>query len=373
MPDNAAVRLQQFLVVVLHCENIVVIIGAREAEYIRKVQRDRNHDIIIFMKYIAIKAPGGPEVLQFSEGPRPRPREGQVLIRVLAAGVNRPDLMQRAGRYPPPAGASDIPGLEVAGEVIEAAEGVTAPRVGDMVCVLVTGGGYAQYTVAEAGLCLPIPEGITPVEAAAIPETFFTVWSNVFDRGRLGAGESFLVHGGASGIGTTAIQLAREFHARVFATAGTPEKCRACEALGAEQAINYRERDFVADLQEATAGLGVDVILDMVAGDYINRNIQLAAEDGRIVLIATLAGFKSEVNFLPVMLKRLTLTGSTLRPRPTSFKAAVAASLKQHVWPLLASGKIRPVIHQTFPLEDAGAAHRLMEADLHIGKLVLTP
>ena len=324
------------------------------------------------MKFIAIKTAGGPEVLQLSEGPRPQPRAGQVLIRVLAAGVNRPDLMQRAGRYPPPPGASDIPGLEVAGEVIEAADDVAAPRLGEMVCALVTGGGYAEYTVAEAGLCLPIPSGITPTEAAAIPETFFTVWSNVFDRGRLKAGESFLVHGGASGIGTTAIQLAREFHARVFATAGTAEKCRACEDLGAEQAVNYRERDFVADLQEATAGLGIDVILDMVAGDYINRNITLAAEDGRIVLIATLAGFRSEVNFLPVMLKRLTLTGSTLRPRPVAFKAAIAVSLQQHVWPLLSSGKVKPVIHQTFPLAQAAAAHQMMEADLHTGKLVLT-
>jgi putative PIG3 family NAD(P)H quinone oxidoreductase len=324
------------------------------------------------MKYIAIKTPGGPEVLEVSDGPRPEPGEGQVLIKVMAAGVNRPDLMQRAGRYPPPPGASVIPGLEVAGEVIEVRGDVAAPHTGDLVCALVTGGGYAEYTVAEAGLCLPLPRGLTPVQAAAIPETFFTVWSNVFDRGRLKAGESFLVHGGASGIGTTAIQLAREFHARVFATAGSAEKCRACEALGAEQAINYREQDFVDVLLNATAGLGIDVILDMVAGDYINRNIKLAAEDGRIVVIATLAGFNSEVNFLPVMIKRLTLTGSTLRPRPTAFKAAIAANLKQHVWPLLASGKIKPVIHQTFTLEDASAAHRLMEADLHTGKLVLT-
>jgi len=324
------------------------------------------------MKYIDIKAPGGPEVLELAQGPRPVPGEGQVLIKVMAAGINRPDLMQRAGRYPPPPGASMIPGLEVAGEVIEVKGDVTSPRVGDRVCALVTGGGYAQYTVAEAGLCLPLPQGLSPVEAAAIPETFFTVWSNVFDRGRLKAGESFLVHGGASGIGTTAIQLAREFHARVFATAGTEEKCRACEALGAEQAINYKERDFVDELLQVTAGTGIDVILDMVAGDYINRNIKLAAEDGRIVLIATLGGFKTEVNFLPVMIKRLTLTGSTLRPRPTAFKAAIAASLKQHVWPLLASGKIKPVIHQTFTLEEAAAAHRLMEEDLHTGKLVLT-
>ena len=324
------------------------------------------------MKYIAIKTPGGPQALALAEGPRPEPQQGQVLIKVMAAGVNRPDLMQRAGRYPPPPGASEIPGLEVAGEVIEVRGDVSAPRVGEQVCALVTGGGYAEYTVAEAGLCLPLPSGLTAEQAAAIPETFFTVWSNVFDRGRLKAGESFLVHGGASGIGTTAIQLAREFHARVFATAGTAEKCRACEALGAEQAINYKEQDFVVELQEATANLGIDVILDMVAGDYINRNIKLAAEDGRIVLIATLAGFKSEVNFLPVMLKRLTLTGSTLRPRPVAFKAAIAASLRQHVWPLLGAGKIKPVIYQTFPLEQAAAAHALLEAGMHTGKVVLT-
>lgn len=310
--------------------------------------------------------------MQVAQGPNPVPGEGQVLIKVMAAGINRPDLMQRAGRYPPPPGASAVPGLEVAGEVIEVKGEVTTPRVGDRVCALVTGGGYAEYSVAEAGLCLPLPQGLSPVEAAAIPETFFTVWSNVFDRGRLKPGESFLVHGGASGIGTTAIQLAREFRARVFATAGTEEKCRACEALGAEQAINYKEQDFVDELLQVTAGVGIDVILDMVAGEYINRNIRLAAEDGRIVLIATQGGIKTEVNFLPVMIKRLTLTGSTLRPRPTAFKAAIAASLKQHVWPLLTSGKIKPVIHQTFAMEEAAAAHRLMEEDLHTGKLVLT-
>jgi len=310
--------------------------------------------------------------MQVARGPRPVPGEGQVLIKVMAAGINRPDLMQRAGRYPPPPGASAIPGLEVAGEIIEVKGDVTSPRVGDRVCALVTGGGYAEYCVAEAVLCLPLPQGLSPVEAAAIPETFFTVWSNVFDRGRLKPGESFLVHGGASGIGTTAIQLAREFHARVFATAGTKEKCRACEALGAEQAINYKEQDFVDELLQVTAGIGIDVILDMVAGEYTNRNIKLAAEDGRIVLIATLGGIKTEVNLLPVMIKRLTLTGSTLRPRPTPFKTAIAASLKQHVWPLLASGKVKPVIHQTFALEEAAAAHCLMEEDLHTGKLVLT-
>lgn len=324
------------------------------------------------MKYIAIKEPGGPEVLGITEGPAPEPGDGQVLIKVEAAGVNRPDLMQRAGRYPPPAGASEIPGLEVAGEVMEIKGDVSTPRVGDRVCALVTGGGYAEYTVAEAALCLPQPQGLTPVEAAAIPETFFTVWSNVFDRGKLKAGESFLVHGGASGIGTTAIQLAREFHARVFATAGTEEKCRVCEELGAEQAIDYKEQDFVSELLEATAGMGVDVILDMVAGDYINRNIKLAAEDGRIVFIATLGGIKSEVNFLPVMIKRLTLTGSTLRPRPVEFKKKIAQNLLQHVWPLLEGGRIKPVIHKTYPLKDAGAAHRLMESNQHIGKVVLT-
>ena len=324
------------------------------------------------MKYIAIKKPGGPEVLEIAEGPRPKLSEGQVLIKVEAAGVNRPDLMQRAGRYPPPPGASVIPGLEVAGEVIEIKGNVAAPQVGDRVCALVTGGGYGEYTAADADLCLPLPRRLTSVEAAAIPETFFTVWSNVFDRGGLKAGESFLVHGGASGIGTTAIQLAREFHARVFATAGNEEKCRACEELGAEQAINYREKDFVSELLEATAGMGIDVILDMVAGDYINRNIKLAAEDGRIVFIATLGGFNSEVNFLPVMIKRLTLTGSTLRPRPVEFKKKIAENLLRHVWPLLEQGRIKPVIYKTYPLQDASAAHQLMESNQHIGKVVLT-
>lgn len=324
------------------------------------------------MKYITIKTPGGPEVLEIAEGPRPELQDGQVLIKVEAAGVNRPDLMQRAGRYPPPPGASEIPGLEVAGEIIEVKGDVSESKVGDHVCALVTGGGYAELTAAEAALCLPLPRGLTPVEAAAIPETFFTVWSNVFDRGGLNAGESFLVHGGASGIGTAAIQLAREFHARVFATAGNEAKCRVCEELGAEQAINYREKDFVSELLEATAGMGIDVILDMVAGDYINRNIKLAAEDGRIVFIATLGGFKSEVNFLPVMLKRLTLTGSTLRPRPVEFKKKIAENLKRHVWPLFEQGRIKPLIHKTFTLEDACTAHQLMESDQHIGKVVLT-
>jgi len=324
------------------------------------------------MKYIAIREPGGPDVLQIAEGPRPEPQDGQVLIRVMAAGVNRPDLMQRAGRYPPPPGASPVPGLEIAGEVIEVKGDVDSPKRGELVCALVTGGGYAEYAVADAGLCLSVPDGFSANEAAAIPETFFTVWSNVFDRGHLKAGESFLVHGGSSGIGTTAIQLVREFHARVFATAGTDEKCHACEKLGAEQAINYREKDFVAELLEATAGLGIDVILDMVAGEYINRNISLAAEDGRIILIAGLGGFKSEINFLPVMLKRLTITGSTLRPRPVKFKAEIAQNLKKFVWPLLESGKIKPVIYNTYPLEQARDAHRLMESNSHIGKLVLT-
>ena len=324
------------------------------------------------MKYISIKEPGGPDVLAIADGPRPEPRQGQVLIRVMAAGVNRPDLMQRAGRYPPPPGASEVPGLEVAGEVIEVYGDVLTPKPGDLVCALVTGGGYAEYTVADAGLCLPVPESLTAVDAAAIPETFFTVWSNVFDRGRLKSGESLLVHGGSSGIGTTAIQLAREFHARVFTTAGSVEKCRACEELGAEQSINYKEKDFVTELLDATAGLGVDVILDMVAGEYINRNIKIAAEDGRIVLIAGLEGFKSEINFLPVMLKRLTITGSTLRPRPVEFKAAIAQNLKKSVWPLLEQGKVKPVIYKTFPLERAGEAHQLMESGSHIGKLVLT-
>lgn len=323
------------------------------------------------MTCIEISAPGGAEVLKPAERPVPRPGPGEVLIAVAAAGVNRPDVFQREGNYPPPPGASDIPGLEVAGTVVAQGEGVTSPAVGEEVTALVTGGGYAQYCTAAAECCLPWPEGFDAEKAAALPETFFTVWHNVFQRCGLSRGESFLVHGGTSGIGTTAIQLAAAFGARVFATAGTAEKCRVCEELGAEQAINYREEDFVEAVKEATDGRGVDVILDMVGGDYIPRNIKALAADGRLCNIAFLKGAKVEVNFMPVMLKRLTLTGSTLRARPVAFKARIAAELRAQVWPLLDQGRVRPVIHATFPLEQAAEAHRLMESSAHIGKVVL--
>lgn len=324
------------------------------------------------MKYVSIKQFGGPEVLELADRETPAAGPAQVLIKVEAAGVNRPDMMQRQGKYPPPAGASDIPGLEIAGVVTQVGENVESPHIGDMVCALVTGGGYAEYAVAEAALCLPVPAGLSAVEAAAIPETYFTVWSNVFDRAKLKPGESFLVHGGSSGIGTTAIQLARAFGAKVFATAGNAEKCAACRELGADLAINYKQDDFVSACKAATDNNGVDVILDMVAGDYISRNIELAAVDGRIVLIAGLHGYNAEINFLPVILKRLSITGSGLRMRSVSFKADLAVKLKQYVWPLIESGKVKPVIQQTLPLQQAAEAHRIMEASQHIGKLVLT-
>lgn len=329
------------------------------------------------MQAIEIIEPGGPEVLQACERPLPEVGPGEVLIRVAAAGVNRPDVLQRQGNYAPPPGASDIPGLEVAGEVVALGEGVESWELGDHVCALVTGGGYAEYCVAPAAQCLPVPRGLTLLQAAALPETYFTVWSNVFDRGGLREGEVFLVHGGSSGIGTTAIQLAREFGARVFATAGSLEKCRACEELGAERAINYREEDFVEVVRLATAedpeGQGADLILDMVGGDYIPRDVKLLRPDGRLVLIAFLGGSKVELDFLPVMVKRLTITGSTLRPRPITFKAAIAAKLQAEVWPLLEVGKVRPLIHRSYPLAEAAAAHALMESSSHIGKIMLTP
>lgn len=324
------------------------------------------------MKQIAITAPGGPDVLRAVEAPRPEPGPGQVLIRVHAAGVNRPDLMQREGKYPPPPGASPIPGLEVAGDVIATGAGVTTPGVGDPVCALLTGGGYAEFAVAEASLCLPVPQGLSLVEAAGLPETYFTVWHNVFQRGRLRAGETLLVHGGASGIGTTAIQLGATLGARVFATAGSAEKCAACVRLGAERAIDYRNEDFVGVVATATGGRGADVILDMVAGDYVEKNFAAAAEDGRIVIIAGLHGYKAELNLLPLMRKRLTLTGSTLRNRDVAFKSTLAGALREHVWPLLETGRVRPVIHRVVPLADAALGHRLLEAGEHIGKIVLT-
>ncbi|MBI1731752.1 MAG: NAD(P)H-quinone oxidoreductase [Gammaproteobacteria bacterium] len=323
------------------------------------------------MKYIEITAPGGPEVLRVADGPQPFAGPGQVLIRVHGAGVNRPDLLQRQGKYPPPPGASSIPGLEVAGEIVAAAPDVREPAVGAQVCALLTGGGYAEFAAAEAGLCLPVPRGFSMAEVAALPETFFTVWHNVFQRGRLQPGETLLVHGGSSGIGTTAIQLGATFGARVFVTAGSAEKCAACRGLGAELAINYRTEDFVTSVASATAGHGADVILDMVSGDYLERNIAAAAEDGRIVVIAGLRGYKTNVDLLPLMRKRLTLTGSTLRNRDVAFKTGLAQALRANVWPLLESGRVRPVLYRTLPLAGAAEAHRLLEAGDHVGKIVL--
>jgi NADPH2:quinone reductase len=320
---------------------------------------------------VEIKAPGGPEVLAPVLRPLPKPGKGEILVKVVAAGVNRPDVLQRQGGYPPPKGASDIPGLEIAGCVVAVGEGASRFEQGDEVCALVAGGGYAEYCTVPEPQALPAPQGLDLVNAAALPETFFTVWTNVFERGRLKSGETFLVHGGSSGIGTTAIQLASAFGARVFATAGNNLKCQACEKLGAEKGINYREEDFVEIIQQATNKRGVDVILDMVGGDYIEKNISLLATEGRLVNIAYLKGSKVEVNFLPVMLKRLTLTGSTLRPRSVAEKGAIARVLEEKVWPLLASGRIAPVIEGRFPLARAADAHRLMETSAHIGKIVL--
>jgi NADPH:quinone reductase len=320
---------------------------------------------------IEIREPGGPEVLVPVERPAPVPAAGEVLIKVAAAGVNRPDVFQRLGRYPPPPGVTDIPGLEVSGIITEVASGAGSFRVGDAVCALVAGGGYAEYCAAPAPQCLPAPRGLELIDAAAIPETFFTVWTNVFERGRLQAGESVLVHGGSSGIGTAAIQLARSFGARVFATAGTAVKCAACERLGAERCINYRDADFVAVVREQTAGRGVDVVLDMVGGAYFARNLDVLAPEGRLVEIATLQGAKAELNIQTIMQRRLTITGSTLRARPIADKGAIAKAVHRHVWPLLESGAVKPIVYATFPLRDASAAHRVMESSAHIGKLVL--
>jgi len=320
---------------------------------------------------IEIREPGGPEVLVPVERPMPVPAAGEVLIKVAAAGVNRPDVFQRLGRYPPPPGVTDIPGLEVSGIITEVASDAESFRVGDAVCALVAGGGYAEYCVAPAPQCLPAPRGLELVDAAAIPETFLTVWTNVFERGRLQAGESILVHGGSSGIGTTAIQLARAFGARVFATAGSADKCAACERLGAERCINYRDADFVAVVREQTAGRGVDVVLDMVGGAYFARNVDVLATEGRLVEIATLHGAKAELNIQTIMQRRLTITGSTLRARPIADKGAIAEAVHRRVWPLLESGAVKPIVYDTFPLRDASAAHRVMESSVHIGKLVL--
>jgi putative PIG3 family NAD(P)H quinone oxidoreductase len=320
---------------------------------------------------IEIKEPGGPEVLVPVERRKPLMGEGDVLIRVAAAGVNRPDVMQRKGQYPPPHGASDIPGLEVAGTIELAGTQVGPWRIGDKVCALVSGGGYAEYCTAPAPQCLPIPRGMDLVHAAAIPETTFTVWTNVFERGRLVAGESLLVHGGSSGIGTTAIQLARAFGARVFATAGSADKCAACEALGAERAFNYREVDFVAGVKELTGGKGVDVVLDIVGGDYVQRNLDALAMNGRLVQIGVMGGPKAQINMMPILQRRLWITGSTLRARSVAEKGALAKAVHEHVWPLFESGAVKVLVDQTFPLRDAAAAHRVMDASTHIGKLVL--
>lgn len=323
------------------------------------------------MTAVEITEPGGPEKLRPTQRPVPQPAPGEVLIQVAAAGVNRPDCLQRQGSYPPPPGASDIPGLEVAGTVVALGAGVDGWRVGDPVCALLTGGGYAEYCVAPAPQCLPIPAGLSAQQAAALPETFFTVWSNVFDRARLQPGEILLVHGGASGIGTTAIQLAKALGSRVFATVGGSEKVQPCLALGAERVIDYREGDFVQIIKDATRNRGVDVILDMVGGDYVQRNLSALAVEGRLVFIAFLRGAKMELNLAPVMMKRLTITGSTLRARPVADKAPIAQALREIVWPLLENGAIRPLIDRLFPLTEAAAAHTLMESNRHVGKLLL--
>jgi len=323
------------------------------------------------MTAIEIREPGPPQVLRAVPRPVPQPQAGEVLIRVAAAGVNRPDILQRKGLYPPPPGASDIPGLEVAGEVIATGPDVREPAVGARVCALVAGGGYAQYSVAPAVQCLPVPGPLTLEEAAALPETFFTVWLNVFERARLQPGETLLVHGGSSGIGTTAILLGKAFAARIIVTAGTAAKCAACRELGAELAINYRETDFVEATLRATDGRGADVILDMVGGDYVARNVAAAAPEGRIALIATQGGVKAEIDLRQMMSKRITLTASTLRPQSVQNKGRLARALRERVWPLFASKGLKPVIHARFPLTDAAGAHKLMESDTHIGKIVL--
>jgi NADPH2:quinone reductase len=323
------------------------------------------------MRYIDTSESGGPEVLVLAEGPRPEPGPGEVLIRIAAAGINRPDVMQRKGVYPPPPDASPILGLEVAGRIAALGRGVSAWKIGDRVCALTNGGGYAEYVAVPQGQCLPVPAGLDMEAAAALPETFFTVWSNVFDRAGLKKGERFLVHGGSSGIGTTAIQMAKSMGAWVATTAGTPEKCRACEDLGADLSVLYTQNDYVQKIRAATKGYGVDVSLDMVGGDYAGRNLDLAARDGRLVSIAFLKGAKVEIDLAQVLFKRLVLTGSALRPMSVEEKSAIAENLKTVIWPLIESGKIRPKIFAVFPLSDASGAHRLMESGRHIGKIVL--
>ncbi|HEX6529370.1 MAG TPA: NAD(P)H-quinone oxidoreductase [Burkholderiales bacterium] len=315
------------------------------------------------MRAVEITKPGGPEVLKPADRPKPAPKDGEILVKVAAAGVNRPDVLQRMGNYPVPPGGSDIPGLEIAGEVV---------GTGEKICALVAGGGYAEYCVVPQAQALPVPKGLTMVQAASLPETFFTVWSNVYDRAKLAPGETLLVQGGSSGIGVTAIQMAKAMGNRVFATAGSDEKCAACVRLGAERAINYRTQDFEKEILAATDGKGVNVILDMVGGDYVPRELKCLADDGRLVFIAYLRGPKTELNIDAVMRRRLTITGSTLRPRPIEFKGAIARNLREKIWPLIEAGRIKPEIYRTFPLEQAAEAHRLMESSQHIGKIVLT-
>jgi NADPH2:quinone reductase len=323
------------------------------------------------MQVVQISRPGGPEVLQPAVRAVPQPRAGEVLIRVEAAGVNRPDCLQRGGAYAPPPGASDLPGLEVAGVIVRVGEGVTQWKEGDAVCALTPGGGYAQYCPTPAGHCLPVPRGLSMLEAASLPETFFTVWINVFERARLAPGETLLVQGGSSGIGVAAIQMARAFGHRVFATAGNAAKCAACEKLGAERAINYRTEDFVEVVKQLTGGKGVDVILDMVGGDYVPRELKALATDGRVSIIAFLGGTRTTLDMSDILFRRLTITGSTLRPRSVEYKTRVADALREKVWPLIEAGSIRPVIFRTFPLSEASAAHTLMESGTHIGKIML--
>ncbi len=323
------------------------------------------------MRQVIFDGVGGPDVIRIVEAPVPAPGPGQVLVKVTAAGVNRPDCLQRAGGYPPPPGATAVPGLEVAGEVTGVGEGVAWPRLGDTICALVISGGYADFCLAEASHCLPVPSPLTLTEAAGLPETFFTVYDNVFTRGRLKAGETLLVHGGSSGIGSTAIQMAREMGGQVIATAGSDEKCAFCLQLGAKAAINYRDADFVAEAKRLTDGKGVDVVLDMVGGDYIQKNLSCMALEGRLVQIAFLKASKVEFDFRPMMMKRLTLCGSTLRPRSNAQKADIATALRRDIWPMLEGGRIKPMIHATFPLEKAEAAHALMESSAHMGKIIL--
>src|SRR5688572_1560134 len=322
------------------------------------------------MRAVEITKPGGPEVLKPADRPRPEPRENEILVKVAAAGVNRPDVLQRTGNYPVPPGASDLPGLEIAGEVVGGS--TRRFRIGEKICALVAGGGYAEYCVAPEAQALPVPKGLTPVEAASLPETFFTVWSNVYDRARLAPGETLLVQGGSSGIGVTAIQMAAAMGNRVFATAGSDEKCAACVRLGAAEAFNYKTQEFEKETLRATGGKGVDVILDMVGGDYVPKELKCLADDGRLVFIAYLRGPKTELDINELMRRRLTITGSTLRPRPVAFKGALARSLREKIWPLIDAGRIKPQVYQTFALAQAADAHRLMESSQHIGKIVLT-